>query len=64
MMNNYVIDKVPYDLLEVGSQKDYGKVYYCHMRKFPYLPVYGPVGTREYAQSICDMYNYKSKKSR
>ena len=39
MKNNYVIDKVPYDKLGALSQKDYGKIWYCHMRDFPDIPV-------------------------
>jgi hypothetical protein len=64
MKNNYVIDKVPYNKLSVESQKYYGKVWYCHMKDFPNIPVAGSIGTKRQAQKMCDLYNYKSKKSR
>ena len=64
MKNNYVIDEVPFDKLDVQSRSEYGKVWYCHMRDFPNIPVGGSIGTKRHAQSICDLYNHKSKKSR
>lgn len=61
MKNDYVIDKVPYDKL-VGEEKEhYGRVYYCHMRGFPDIPVFGSFGIKQYAQEICDSYNRKLK---
>lgn len=59
MKNNYVIDKVPYDKLGAESQKDYGKVWYCHMRDFPSIPVGGSIGSKKHAQMVCDIRNLK-----
>ena len=64
MKNNYVINKVPYDKLGALSQKDYGKVWYCHMRDFPDIPVGGSIGTKKHAQSICNLYNHKMYKNK
>lgn len=58
-MNNYVIDRVPNTNLGVESQKDCGKVWYCHMKGHPNIPVWGSVGTKRHAQAVCNFYNNK-----
>lgn len=61
MKNNCVIEKVPYDRLGAESKKDYGKVWYCHMRDFPGIPVNGSIVTKIHAQRMCDLYNRRLK---
>lgn len=63
-MNNYVIDKVPNTNLGVESKGDYGKVWYCHMKGHPNIPVWGSVGTKRHAQAVCNFYNGKLNKKR
>ena len=60
MKNNYVIDKVPYNKLGALSQKDYGKIWYCHMRGYPEIRVGGSVGTKKHAKAVCDLRNLRS----
>ena len=31
--------------------------WYCHMRGYPYVPVFGSIGDKRKAKKICDMYN-------
>ena len=42
--------------------KDYDKVtheefYYCHMTGYPYVSVFGSIGTKQHAKKYCDMMN-------
>ena len=42
--------------------KDYDKVtheefYYCHMAGYPYVPVFGSIGTKQHAKKYRDMMN-------
>lgn len=60
MKNNYVIDKVSYDKLGALSQKDYGKVWYCHLIGYPDICVGGSVGTKKHAKAVCDLRNLRS----
>ena len=43
--------KAPY----VVSKKD--DFYYCHMRGYDYVPVFGSVGDRSKANKVCRMMN-------
>lgn len=43
----YIISECP---------KDPG-VWYCHMRGYPYIPVFGSIGSKQKAKAVCDMYN-------
>lgn len=59
MNTKYVIDKVPFDKLDVLSRSEYGKVWYCHLIGYPNIPVSGSIGTKKHAQAICDLKNLK-----
>ena len=45
--------KMPY----VISQEPKSGAWYCHMRGYPYVPVFGSIGDKKKAKKICDMYN-------
>lgn len=53
----YVIDRVPFEKLDVTCQKDYGKIWYCHMREYPEICVGGSIGSRRHAKSVCNLFN-------
>ena len=57
MQKPYVIDRVPFEKLGVQSQKDCGKVWYCHMRGHPEICVGGSIGSRKHAQAVCNLRN-------
>jgi hypothetical protein len=59
MKNNYVIDKVPFDKLDVQSRSEYGKVWYCHLIGYPNILVGGSIGSKKHAQMVCDIRNLK-----
>lgn len=37
--------------------KDKQGFWYCHMRGYSYIPVFGSIGDKKKAQRVCDMYN-------
>ena len=53
----YVIDRVPFEKLGVEGQKDYGKIWYCHMRGYPEICVGGSIGSWKHAQTVCNLRN-------
>lgn len=59
MKNNYVIDKVPFDKLDVQSRSEYGKVWCYHLIGYPNIPVGGSIGSKKHAQMVCDIINLK-----
>lgn len=36
--------------------------WYCHMKGFPYCPVFGSIGSYQKAKAVCDQYNMKGVK--
>lgn len=51
----YVVEKLPESRKDPASR---GKtIYYCHMRGFPGIPVFGSIGPRAKAQRVCDDMN-------
>ncbi len=46
-------------MYEVNKQTDEhgNSFWYCHRRGFPYVPVFGSIGSYKKAKSVCDMYN-------
>lgn len=40
----------------ISRTKD-GLYWYCHMRGYDYIPVFGSIGDKEKAQKVCDMMN-------
>lgn len=57
-MRVYVVDEVPSDKKEVGSPKH---LYYVHKEGYPYIPVFGSIGTKQKAVIICKQYNLDGK---
>lgn len=60
--NSYVISEVPWDKLSPEgkeARKNGECIYYCHMRDYPDIPVFGSFGTRKHAKKVCDTYNGK-----
>lgn len=55
MRNGYVIEKVP---TRYGGD---GKTWYCHMRGYSYVPVFGSIGSRQKAESVCKVMNLDGK---
>lgn len=55
-MKQYIVDVVP-DRFMKGRHDE--KVYYCHKRGYPYIPVFGNIGDRKKAQEICKSMNGK-----
>ena len=53
-------------LYEVDKRTDeHGHTfYYCHRKGFPYVPVFGSIGSYQKAKSVCDTYNGVEKKSK
>lgn len=41
----------------VVSQDIKSGAWYCHRRGFSYCPVFGSIGTKKKAQSVCNLYN-------
>lgn len=57
MNNPYIVSRVDSKHLEPGHKND--KVYYCHMKNFPNIPVFGSFGSYKHAKKYADMYNHK-----
>ena len=47
---------MPY-VIEKKTDKNGETFYYCHRKGFPYVPVFGSIGSYQKAKSVCDMYN-------
>lgn len=45
--------KMPY----IVSQEPKSGAWYCHMREYPYIPVFGSIGDKRKAKKVCDKYN-------
>lgn len=41
----------------VISQDKESGAWYCHMRGYPYIPVFGSIGDKAKAQKVCNMMN-------
>ena len=54
----YVVSQVPSDKI-VFFESKHEKVYYCHMRDFPNIPVFGSIGSYKEAKAMCDLYNQR-----
>ena len=50
----YVVSEVPEKNKEPGAPK---RLWYCHMEGFPNIPVFGSIGTKKHAKSVCKKYN-------
>ena len=49
--------KKPY----VISQDKKSGAWYCHMRDYPYIPVFGSIGDKAKAMAVCKLKNETSK---
>lgn len=56
-MNNYVVSRVPED--KIMFDKDRKPVWYCHMKGFPNIPVFGSIGSKQKALAVCKQMNMK-----
>lgn len=50
----YVVSEVLYDKKTFGTPEH---LYYCHMRKYPNIPIFGSIGTKQHAMKYAKMYN-------
>lgn len=57
----YVVSQVPPSKVDVESRVKNEKVYYCHMRDFPNIPVLGSIGSYKGAKAVCDLRNQRHK---
>lgn len=55
----YVVEKVPSKYLR-GAPPD-KEYWYCHKRGYDYIPVFGSIGTKQHAESVCRTYNLDGK---
>ena len=55
---HYVVDRVPSNMLAPGEK---GPVWYCHMEGYPNVPVFGSVGTKRVAETVCRTRNLDGK---
>ena len=56
----YVVSQVPPNkVFYFDSKAKNEKVYYCHMRDFPNIPVLGSIGSYKKAKAMCDLYNQR-----
>ena len=45
--------KMPY----IVSQEPKSGAWYCHMRGYPHIPVFGSIGDKRKAKKVCNIYN-------
>lgn len=55
----YVVDKVPSEYLKNAPAGT--EYWYCHKKGFPYIPVWGSIGTKKEAEAVCRQYNLDGK---
>lgn len=57
-MKPYVVSEVPNN--KISGNKE--PVFYCHMRNFPDIPVFGSIGDKKKANAVCRMMNANAGK--
>lgn len=55
----YIVERVPSDRLR-GYNGD-EELWYCHKKGYDYIPVFGSIGTKKHAESVCRVYNLDGK---
>ena len=55
----YIVERVPPDM--VIEDGDGSPVWYCHMKGFPRVPVFGSIGTKQKAAAVCRTRNPDGK---
>ena len=53
-MKPYTVSEVPSNIVTANG-KD--KIYYCHARITPNIPVFGSIGDKKTANKVCKMMN-------
>ena len=53
----YMVERVPAKYEDAQTIHDGVKRWYVHMKGFPYIPVWGSIGTKQHAEKICRQYN-------
>ena len=56
----YIIEKVPSNMIR-GADNTQKPMWYCHRKGFPYIPVFGSIGTKQHAAAVCRTYNMDGK---
>lgn len=57
----YVVSELPKNRKPPGVKE---RMYYCHMRQFPGVPIVGSVGTKQHARHYAELYNKTPQKKR
>lgn len=52
----YIVEEIPYKYRTAETPKD---TYYCHMVGYPHIPVFGSIGDKQKAMSVCKIMNRK-----
>lgn len=50
---NYIVEEVPANMISGNKEK----VYYCHLKDFPDIPVFGSIGDKAKANKVCKYMN-------
>lgn len=57
----YMIEHVPTKYADPHALHDGAEQWYCHMKGYPYIPVFGSIGTKAEAAAVCRAYNLGGK---
>ena len=57
----YMIERVPTKYADPAALHDGVEQWYCHMKGYPYVPVFGSMGTKAEAAAVCRTYNLDGK---
>lgn len=55
----YVIERVPTKY--IASNPEHEDLWYCHMKGYDYIPVFGSIGSRQKAAAVCRQRNPDGK---
>lgn len=61
MRQHYIIEKVPDKYADPRAIHDGVEQWYCHMKDYPYIPVFGSIGTKAQAAAECRIRNIDGK---
>lgn len=57
----YVIERVPSKYADPQTAHDGVEQWYCHMKGYPYIPIWGSIGTKAKAAAVCRTRNLDGK---
>lgn len=57
----YVVEKVPSRFMQGAFPDTKEWPWYCHMKGYDYIPVFGSIGTKAQAIAVCKTYNLDGK---